>query len=64
LVTCPPCAAELEHEAEHLRVDEGIVLADGRDLAIFLFVIGVLAEPDLPLRAVHVEAEEVRRGST
>ena len=54
-------AAELEHQPEHLRVDEGIVLADGRDLAIALGLIGVFAEPDLPLRAVHVVAEEVWR---
>ena len=58
----PAHAAEFEHEAEHLRVDEGIILADRRDLAIALGLIGVVAEADLPLRAVHVEAEEVRRG--
>src|SRR4029453_1365906 len=54
-------AAELEHQPEHLRVDEGIVFADRRDLAIALGFIGKFAQPDLPLRAVHVEAEEVRR---
>ena len=54
-------AAELEHQSEHLRVDEGIVLADGRYLAIALGFIGKFAEPNLPLRAIHVVAEEVRR---
>ena len=60
-MTCAARGAEFEHEAEHLRVDEGIVLADGGDLAIALGVVGVVAEAGLPLRAVHVEAEEVRR---
>src|SRR4051794_39647043 len=47
-------AAELEHQPENLRVDEGVILADGRDLAIALGLIRVLAETDLPLRAIHV----------
>ena len=53
--------AELGHEAEHLRVGEGIVLGDGGDVLVALLVEGVGAEAGHPLRAVGREAEEVRR---
>jgi hypothetical protein len=56
----PAHSAELEHQSEYLGVDEGIVFADGCDLAVLLVLIGVFAEADLPLRAVHIVAEEVR----
>src|SRR5580692_1443259 len=58
----PAKTAKLEDEAGGLRVREGIVLADDRDLLIALLVEGVVAEAGGPLGAVHVEAEEVRRG--
>ncbi len=54
-------AAELQRQPEHLGIDEGVILADGRDLAVALGLIGVFAETDLPLGTVHVVAEEVRR---
>ena len=55
----PAGAAELQHKPEHLRVDKRVVFADGCDLSITLGLIRVFAKPDLPLGAVHVEAEEV-----
>ena len=55
-----PCSTELQHQSEHLGIDERIVLADGRDLSIALGFIGVFAKADLPLGAVHVVAEEIR----
>ena len=61
LVILTAGAAEFEHQPEHLGVDEGIVFAHRGDLLITLGFIGIFAETDLPLRAVHVEAEEVRR---
>ena len=57
-------AAELAvagHEALHLRVREGVVLGDQRHLLVLLVVQRVVAEPDHPLRAFGVEAEEVGR---
>ena len=54
--------AELGHEAEDLRVGEGIVLGHGGDVLVALVVEGVGAEPGHPLGAVGREAEEVRRG--
>ncbi len=57
----PTGAAEFEHKPEHLRVDERVVFADGCDLSITLGLIRVFAEANLPLGAVHVVAEEVRR---
>ncbi len=61
LVISPPARQNSTREAHHLRVDEGIVLADCRDLLVVLDVIGVVAEPGLPLRAVEVGAVESRR---
>ena len=53
--------AEFGHEAEHLRVGEGIVFRHGRDLLVALLVEGIGAETGHPLRAVGREAEEVLR---
>src|SRR5580692_11291425 len=57
----PAKTAKLEDEAGGLRVREGIVLADDRDLLVAFLVESVVAEAGRPLGAVHVEAEEVRR---
>ena len=54
-----PSLAELGHEAEHLRIGEGIVLSDSDDLLVTLLVEGVSAKPRHPLRAIGGEAEEV-----
>src|SRR6266508_133474 len=53
--------AELRHETGDLRVREVVVVADRDDVAPTQRVVGVIAEPRRPLRAVVVEAEEVRR---
>ena len=58
--TWPAGLAEARHEAEHLRVREGIVLGDGDDGMVVLVVVGVVAEPGHPLRAVGGEAVEIR----
>ena len=50
--TCAAGLAELGHEAEHLRVGEGIVLGDDGDRLVALVVEGVGAEARHPLRAV------------
>jgi hypothetical protein len=36
--------AELDRQSHHLRVDEGIIFADRRDLLVVLDVVGVVAE--------------------
>ena len=53
--------AELRHEAGERGVRERVVVADdGGGLPVQL-VVGVVAETGRPLRAVRMEAEEVRR---
>ncbi len=54
-------AAEFEHQPEDLRVNERVVLADRRDLPIAFGFVGIFAQADLPLRAVHIVTEEVWR---
>jgi hypothetical protein len=56
------CAAIADREPEDLRVGEGVVLGDHRDLLVALVLQHVFAETGHPHRAVAVEAEEVRRG--
>ncbi len=57
----PAELAIFEREAEELRVGEGVVFGERRDLAVFLGVVDVVADAHHPLRAVRVEAEEILR---
>ncbi len=53
--------AVLGHEAGQRRVRERVVVTDDRGLLPAQRVVGVVAEARGPLRAVRMEAEEVRR---
>ena len=53
--------AELGHEARERRVRERVVVTDDRGGLPAEVVVGVVAKTGRPLRAVRVEAEEVRR---
>ena len=52
--------AIIERKAEHLRVDERVILADRRDLLVVLDIVDVVAEPLVHLGSIDVEAEEIR----